>query len=155
MTEAEWLAASDPRRMLKATGNWSDRKAGLNAIACCHLLGPTFLGDILPEMLTAEEARLDQPPDALRVYPGEWWSSHIAEQHRQMEHLEQLLPAINSLAQYPPADAARLAVLSPPRRSSAASGSSARGRPRHGGARQGGMPGRTPDALAATPGIIG
>jgi hypothetical protein len=71
MTEAKWLAFSGPRGMLRATGNWSEREAGLYAIACCGLLGPAFLGDILPEMLTAEEARLDQPPDALRVYPGE------------------------------------------------------------------------------------
>jgi hypothetical protein len=46
MTEAEWLACTDPHKMLEHVSGWaSDRKLRLFAVGCCRLLWKSFPGE--------------------------------------------------------------------------------------------------------------
>jgi hypothetical protein len=60
VTEAEWLAATDPEPMLKSLrGKVSDRKLRLFAAACCRLLWPTLRDDRSRKAVEAAEGFAD------------------------------------------------------------------------------------------------
>ena len=84
MTEAEWLAATDPTPLLDylhTTGALRDRKLGLYFVAYMREFGPSDIyGHMLAE-LERQERHLDELDD-LRVSRGEWWPKQAgAEEH--------------------------------------------------------------------------
>jgi hypothetical protein len=60
LTEAEWLASTDPKPMLDfLRGKGSDRKARLFACACCRRVWPLLLSEIARDALAEVEAYAD------------------------------------------------------------------------------------------------
>src|SRR5579871_2975568 len=60
MTEAEWLACTDPQRMLEfLRDKASNRKLRLFACACCRLISQLFLDDRLLQLFGGFEREVD------------------------------------------------------------------------------------------------
>ena len=56
MTEAEWLAATDPRPLIGAhRQDFTHRKARLFAVACCRLVSPLFSSPVVAQGLDVAE----------------------------------------------------------------------------------------------------
>jgi hypothetical protein len=95
MTEAEWLAATDPRPMIGfLRGRLTDRKARLFIVACCHLVADLFTDHEsrnavdMGERYTAGEASDDDRIKAWtsvgndlsdRIQDASWWADEAAE----------------------------------------------------------------------------
>src|SRR4051794_14226933 len=70
MTEAEWRACTDPRRMLEALRDRaSDRKLRLFAVACCRGMG-RLLPDRSRHAVDAAERFADGQADEAELHPA-------------------------------------------------------------------------------------
>jgi hypothetical protein len=91
MTEADWLAATDPTPLLEAllaAGEMGTRRLNLYVLACARALGPPYPGDLTPALLEEQEHRLDHL-DALPVWRGGSAAGHL---QRLMIGMRGLLP---------------------------------------------------------------
>jgi len=62
MTEAEWLACTDPEMMLKfLRGRASERKPRLFAVACCRLFSDSFTAERSRRAVNTAERHADTP----------------------------------------------------------------------------------------------
>jgi hypothetical protein len=93
MTEAEWLACTDPRPMLESLrGKASDRKLRLFAVACCHRAGSRLIDDGIRVCIEVAErfadgaasaGELEAAPDGFEYVPASrtddrlaaWWTT--------------------------------------------------------------------------------
>ena len=76
MTEAEWLACTDPERMLEALrGKVSDRKLRLLAVASCRRVWPQLTGPIWREAVERSEhlAEGQAGSEELAILPARLW----------------------------------------------------------------------------------
>src|SRR4051812_32492042 len=68
MNEAEWLACTDPQRMLEfLRGKASDRKLRLFAVACCRRLRSVLRAQTTRELLECSERVADNPRESPRL----------------------------------------------------------------------------------------
>jgi hypothetical protein len=78
MTEAEWLACEEPKRMLEYLwGKAGDRKLRLFAVACCRLLPALLAARDVPALLRVAELLADglvpfADTEAVRTPPDDW-----------------------------------------------------------------------------------
>jgi hypothetical protein len=83
MTEAEWLAATDPMQMLEAlwaSGTASGRKARLFACGCCRHVWDQLLGGLSKQAVEATERLVDGPPGEDLGRLGGMWDRVIFEE---------------------------------------------------------------------------
>ena len=75
VTEADWLACTDPMPMLQhLRGKASDRKLRLFAVACCKMIRHLLLDDRLHLLLESFEREADGKITAQdRALSDDWW----------------------------------------------------------------------------------